>query len=109
MYISLDLKAPGTGFYSDPRGNKNRRDFFLSMSQLQFGARQRRGIQSSGNGYSMFRQSEDLRKIAVEKRALVHKIDCDDVKHWGAVMKFLQDDPAGPKLSLSVDGCGIEI
>ena len=54
----------------------------------------------------MFRQSEDLRKIAVEKHALVHKIDCDDVKHWDAVMKFLQDDPSGPKLSLSVDGCG---
>ena len=56
----------------------------------------------------MFRQSEDLRKIAMEKHALVHKIDCDDVKHWDAVMRFLhaQDDPAGPKLSLSVDGCG---
>ena len=76
------------------------------MSQLQFSARQRRGIVTSGNGYSMFRQSNDLRKIAVEKSAYVHKIDCDDSNHWDAVMKFLQDDPAGPKLRLSVDGCG---
>ena len=76
------------------------------MSQLQFSARQRRGIVTSGNGYSMFRQSNDLRKIAVEKNAYVHKIDCDDSNHWDAVMKFLQDDPAGPKLRLSVDGCG---
>ena len=76
------------------------------MSQLQFSARQRRGISSTGNGFTMFRQSSDLRKIAVENNAYVHKIDFDDSNHWDAVLQFLQEDPAGPKLSLSVDGCG---
>ena len=76
------------------------------MSQLQFSARQRRGISSAGNGFSMFRQSSDLRKTAMEKDAYVHKIDCDDGKHWEAVLQFLQEDPAGPKLSLSSEGCG---